>query len=95
MSRGVGTAVINFPASPGSNTASVVVSGIPEITSGSSVSVFLMAEATADHNEVEHEIADIALRCGEIVPGVGFTIHATSVDRLTGNFKVRYAWSSP
>jgi hypothetical protein len=76
--------------------ASVVVTGVTGIAADSSVSAFLVAsDSTADHNAYEHEILDLRLSCDSIVPGVGFSINAYSKERLDGDFKVRYAWSTP
>lgn len=80
---------------PGSNTATATITGLIDITSGGSASAFLMASnSTASHNAYEHGLVRVVLRCADFVAGVGFTIHASSPDRLDGTFEVRYAWSA-
>jgi hypothetical protein len=82
-------------ASPGVNQASVTVTGLSEITTNSSASAFLLGyDSTATHNAFEHEIVELDLTCDSFVSGVGFTITATSAQRLEGDFKVRYAWGN-
>jgi hypothetical protein len=65
------------------------------ITSTSQIEAWIQGtDSTADHNALEHELAGIQLSVGDIVAGSGFTITATSDERLTGDFKVRYVWKS-
>lgn len=87
-----GSAVIDFGAAPGGNYATAVVTGQGEIVSGSLVEAWMMASSTADHNAIEHIIAPIKLTVGDVVAGVGFTVHAASEWRLTGDFAVRWVW---
>lgn len=88
-----GTATIDFGAAPGQNTASVAVTGQAAILSGSKAEAFLMAAASADHTAAEHALGLFSLVCGDISPGTGFTIYATSfVTRLTGQWGVQWVW---
>lgn len=52
-----------------------------------------MVEASTNHSDYEHMLAPVQLRCGNIVAGTGFTIHAVADFPLTGDFKVRWVWS--
>lgn len=90
-----GTATVNFGAFPGSNTASVVVTGQSTIQSSSTVQAFLMTDATGDHTASDHQYTAslISLTCGTIVPGVGFTINATCLDNMQGTFECRFVWN--
>lgn len=93
LSGAVGTATLDFGAAPGSNVATVMVTGQTDIVSGSQATAELMGDTTADHNAYEHLIVPLTVRCGDIVAGTGFTITASSEWRLTGTFKVRWSWT--
>lgn len=87
--------IVAAKPSPGSNTASVTVTGLTGFTNTDSVEAWIMAQdTTADHNSFEHACAPIKLRVTNPVTGVGFTIKASSEFRLTGDFKVRYVYTS-
>jgi hypothetical protein len=89
----VNTEVTPAKPVPGSNIATVTITGLADITATSSASSFIDGDdTTADRNAYEHENADIRLSCDNFVPGVGFTITATSDVRLDGDLKVRYVW---
>ena len=88
-----GDTVLDFGATP-TQLAEVVVTAQAAILATAAVEAFLMAAASADHNAVEHRIVPMTLRCGDIVPGVGFTIFARSEWALTGEFKVRWVWAA-
>ena len=92
-----GTAIIDFGAPPGTNIASIVITGQTAIVAGSLVEAWMMSDSTAvgavGHNEPEHRIVPIKLTCGDIVPGVGFTIWAETDWRLTSTFQVRWVWN--
>ena len=94
MATGQGTEVINFGAFPGSNETSVVVSA-PGITAGSKAEAFMMGDDTsADHTASDHRYAAalMGLTCG--TPGTGsFTIYARSIEKLQGQFSVRFVWA--
>jgi hypothetical protein len=97
MASGVGVAEIDFGAWPGANEASVAVTGQGEITPQASAEAWLMADdTTTDHDANDHRYASIlmGLTCGTPTDGVGFTIYARSLEKLTGAFKVRWVWSN-
>lgn len=86
-----GTATLNFGT--GSNIASVAVTGQSGIGSGSNVEAWLMTDSTSDNNAFQHQVVDMRLRCGNIVPGTGFTIFALSPWTLFQTWQVRWVWS--
>lgn len=88
-----GTATIDFGSSPGSQGSSVVITGQAAIASGSLCEAWLMYSTSANHNEVEHLIVPMNLRCGSIVAGTGFTIYAASSWVLTGAWTVQWVWN--
>ncbi len=95
MASGTGTTTINFGAAPGSNEASVAVTGITGIGGTAKVSAFTMADDTSsDHSASDHKyfLSLASLTCGDVSAGVGFTIYARSVHKLTGQWTVRYVW---
>ena len=86
----IGTATLNFGSAPGTNQVKVTVSD-SGVQSTSFLVAVLMAVSTATHNAYEHNIVDMTLRCGNIVPGVSFDIVATSNWRLSGTFTARWS----
>ena len=84
-----GTATIDFGATPGTN---VIVTTVADanVTSLSTVTVFMGAESTASHNAVEHSVVPIKFTVGNIVAGVSFDITSVSDWRLDGTFTVNY-----
>jgi len=87
-----GTTTIDFGSSPGVNLATTVITGQTAISSNSDVEAWMMADITADHTDVEHIMVDMKLICGSLVAGTGFTIYATSSQRLTGLWNVHWVW---
>lgn len=90
-----GTATLDFGAFPGANEASVVITGQTAILSGSQVEAFFMGDTTSDHTASDHTYANllVALTCGAISAGVGFTISATCADAMQGTFTVHWVWA--
>lgn len=91
----IGTAVIDFGAYPGSNEASVAVTGQSSIQATSKVESWLMAEASADHtiNDATYAAMLIAVTCGIPTTGTGFTIYARCAEKMQGTFNVRWVWA--
>ena len=88
-----GTATINFGAAPGTNIATVTVSGQAGVLSGSNIEPFIMGlDSTADHNAYEHAILqhEIGLCVTAITAGASFVIQAYTQLRLTGTIKCRW-----
>ena len=89
-----GTATIDFGQGPAElQNTSVTVVGQTSIAAGAIVDAWLSDGPTVDHGEDEHRMASTAMgfTCGAIVPGVGFTIYATSQAGYTGTFSVRWS----
>jgi hypothetical protein len=93
MASATGTATLNFGSAPGTNIATVAVTGQTSIGASSHAEAFLMGSSTGTHNAIEHLIAPITIRCGDIVAGTGFTIYASTELRLTGTFTVHWVWA--
>ncbi len=87
-----GTATVDFGAVPGNQIATVVVTGLTALLSTSTVSAFIPAEASADHNALEHSVVPMKVTCGTIVAGTGFTITCISDWTLTGRFTIRFTY---
>jgi hypothetical protein len=96
MATGQGTASINFGAFPGSNEASVAVTGQTSISATSKVEAFVMGDDTStDHTEQDHRYLTMfaGLTCGTPVAATGFTIYARSTQKLQGTFTLRWVWA--
>lgn len=95
MATGLGTATIDFGAYPGSNEASVSVAGQTAIQATSKADAYVMGDdSTVDHTANAHRYFDLlaALTCGTPSAGTGFTIYASSTEKLQGTFQVRWVW---
>lgn len=95
MATGQGTATINFGAHPGSNEASVAVTGQTSISATSKADAYVMADDTSvDHTASDHRYFETlaSLSCGTPTAATGFTIHARSHHKLTGQWSVRWVW---
>jgi hypothetical protein len=86
---------LDFGAFPGSNEASVTVTGVATIGASAKVEAFIMRATTADHTPNDHSYAAMfcGLTCGDVVASTGFTIYARSEQKLTGTFTVQYVWA--
>ena len=96
MASNTGTAIIDFGAFPGSNEASVTITGQASIGAGSKVDAYFMADdTTQDHTANDHRYAAalIGLSGGGIVPGASFKIYAMSEHDMQGTFQVRWVWA--
>ena len=88
-----GSSEVDFGAAPGSDIASIVISGQASILAGSYIRAWKAAEATADHTAFDAVVTDINISCTVPVAGTGFTIYALSrMGRLTGKYKVYWSW---
>ena len=93
----IGTTIINFGSFPGSNEASVTITGQTNILSTSSVEAWIMADdTTSDHSAKDHRYLAtlIGLTCGTPTTGSGFTIYATSLEKIQGTFTIRWVWAN-
>ena len=95
MASATGTATIDFGAFPGSNEASVAVTGQSGILVTSKADAFVMADDTStDHTAADHRYFEVFanLSCGTPSAGTGFTIYARSAEKLSGQWTVRWVW---
>jgi hypothetical protein len=95
MSSGQGTAILSFGAHPGSNEASVAVTGQGSIVATSNAEAYVMAEVYVTKTANDHSYFAMlaALTCGVPTAATGFTIYAKSSEKLTGDFKVHWVWT--
>lgn len=96
MSNAQGTATIDFGSAPGANEASIAVTGQSAVSVTSKAEAYIMADdTTTNHTASDHRyLAALAgLTCGTPTAATGFTIYATSLEKLTGTFKVRWVWT--
>lgn len=96
MATGQGTATLDFGAHPGSNEASVSVTGATEILATSKAEAWIMGDDTSsDHTASDHRYVGLwlALTCGTPTAATGFTIYGRASEKLTGTFTVRYVWA--
>ena len=90
-----GTATIDLGAFPGTNQASIAVTGQATILAGSKPSAYIGAsDSVGGHTAADHRYiaAFMALTCADPTAGTGFTIYARSTERLEGTYVVRWAW---
>jgi hypothetical protein len=96
MASAQGTATLNFGAHPGSNEASVAVTGQGGIGATSKAEAYVMADdTTSDHTAQDHRYFSVlvGLACGTPTAATGFTIYARSQEKLSGQFQVRWVWA--
>lgn len=96
MANATGTATIDFGAFPGSNEASIAVTGQTTISATSKCEAFIMGDdTTSDHTASDHKYlaALVGLSCGTPTLATGFTIYARSTEKLQGTFALRWVWS--
>ena len=96
MANATGTATLDFGAHPGTNEASVAVTGQASISATSKAEAWVMADDTSsNHTASDHRyfVAFAGLTCGTPTAATGFTIHARSTEKLTGQFTVRWVWA--
>lgn len=94
MAVGQGTAVLDFGA--GANEASVVVTGQTAISATSKAEAYIMADDTSsNHTAEDHRYASIliGLSCGTPTASTGFTIYGRCLDKINGQFTVRFVWA--
>lgn len=96
MATGLGTAVLDFGAFPGSNEASVAVTGQTGISATSKAEAYFMGDDTSGtHTASDHRYAGalVALTCGTPTAATGFTIYGRCMEKMQGSFTVRYIWA--
>ncbi len=87
-----GTTTVDF--STGSNDASVSILSQDNILDTSSVWAVIEPADVGTHTINDHKYASsmIGLTCAITGAGIGFTIYATSIHKLSGVFNVRWTW---
>lgn len=96
MASNTGTSTINFGVAPGSNEASISVTGQSTISATSKAEAFIMGDDTSsDHTADDHKYFGVfaALSCSTCSAGTGFTIYARSAEQLTGTWTLRWVWA--
>lgn len=96
MASAQGTATIDFGAFPGSNEASIAVTGQGTISATSKAEAYIMGDdTTSDHTANDHRYVGLwmALTCGTPTASTGFTIYGRSMEKLQGTYKVRWVWA--
>lgn len=94
MASGIGTATIDFGATPASE-ASVAVIGQTAISATSRAEAFIMAKGSGN-SLADQKFASISMRlvCSEPIAGTGFTITAYNlIGYVTGTFDIEWIWS--
>lgn len=92
-----GTSTLDFGNYPGSNEASIIISGQSTVKSDSIIRVYVNSSDTSvDHTANDHKyFSEFAtVTSGSLVAGVGFTIYATSIHKLSGKFTVRWTFTN-
>jgi hypothetical protein len=95
MSSATGVATIDFGAVPGTNEASIAVTGQASILGTSKVEAYVMADdSTSDHTAADHRYIGLFmnLTCGTPTVATGFTIYGRSTELLTGTYALRWVW---
>jgi hypothetical protein len=90
LGLGSGIATLDFGLS--AKTATVVVSGVSQITAESIMLCKMRIEATDDHPAEDLLIDPIRVEAFEIVAGVGFTIYGT-MENAPANGKYNVQWT--
>lgn len=96
MANNKGTATIDFGAFPGSNQATVTVTGQTSIAATSYVDAFIMADDSASgHTASDHRYLPLfaGFTCGTPTASTGFVIYGTSPHKLQGQFTLRWVWT--
>ena len=96
MANATGIATIDFGSFPGSNVATLTITGQTGISSTSKAEAFFMSgDTTADHTSNDHLYAAllVSLVCGVPTPGDGFVITALCAEYMQGTFKIRWVWA--
>jgi hypothetical protein len=96
MATGQGTATLDFGAFPGSSEASIAITGQGSISATSKAEAYIMGDDTSGtHTANDHRYASvlIGLTCGTPSAGTGFTIYGRCLDKMQGQFQIRWVWA--
>lgn len=91
-----GTVEIDFGSFPGSQEASVTVTGQTGIMAASIIGARLAYQATDDHTTNDHAYAAamIGITPGSIVADTSFVLYVRCFDKLQGAFNLTWFWSN-
>jgi hypothetical protein len=95
MASGLGTATINFGNFPGSNEASIAVTGQGAISATSKVEVYVMGDdTTSNHTAADHKYLEefASFTAGTPTAATGFTIYGRSIHKMQGQWALRWVW---
>ena len=88
-----GLAVVDFGVSPGTDVASVTVSGQVSLSGSSPILASIIANSTADHSADEHIVEEIDVRAVNTGSTTSFVITARTGNKpLTGLWNVAWSW---
>jgi hypothetical protein len=96
MATGQGEATIDFGSFPGTNEAYVDVVGLTTISATSKVEAYVMGDdTTVDHTAADHRwfAALAGLTCGTPVAATSVRIYARCIEKLQGQWKLRFVWA--
>ena len=86
-------AVVDFGVSPGTDVASVTVSGQVSLSGSSPILASIIANSTADHSTDEHIVEEIDVRAVNTGSTTSFVITARTRNKpLTGLWNVAWSW---
>jgi hypothetical protein len=90
-----GTFVLDFGAFPGSNEASVVITGQGALLADSETDAWISATDSGAHtaNDAAYAAALVGVSTGALVAGTGFTVYGRSVEKMQGTFNGQWAWN--
>ncbi len=89
----VGTAILDFGAFPGTDTATVLVTGQAAIVAGSVVDAWIRPTENTDHTVDEQRLEELDIDADTIVAGTGFTIFGRARGTpVFGQFNVAWSW---
>lgn len=91
----INLATLDFGPAPGSNEASVTITGQTGITADHRPTAAIVAGSSGSHdgNDAAYAAMFIALTCSYPIAATGYTIQARSTEKLTGTFEVAGQWS--
>lgn len=95
MASGHSTGSLNFGAFPGSNEASVSVTGLTGISASSKVEAYFMADDTSvDHTAADHRYAAaiVGLTCGT-PSGTSVMVYGRCMEAMQGTLSFRLVWA--
>lgn len=89
-----GEVEVDFGAHPGSNEASITFADVDIEASSLIRAWFDGGASTADHSEDDHRYAPVFINLtAKPTAGVGGTIYARSLHKMTGRWAISYSWS--